>query len=134
MGNPIVSVRNVVPDRRYSVEINPANFWKALVAKTTPNLTGTGTGLKDNLVRLALGPQFTTQEIIEGDIATNIDGSPLNEHFSPVDFTRLVVQGVLTDPFNDYAGARDHFFSRQVLEEAGIVPKEDNAPISPTAV
>ena len=122
MRSPIVNVRNVKPGYPYYARINPANFWKMVVAKTTPQLTGTDSELKDGLVRLALGPQLTTDEIVGNDIATNMDGSPLDENFSPADFAEFVVHGMLTDP-EVGSIAKEYFFSRAVLEEAGIIPK-----------
>ena len=127
MGSPMVTVRNVEPGCRYYARVNAANFWKMVVAKTTPKLAGTDSELKDGLVRLALGPEFTMAEIIENDVATNADGSTLNEHFSPVDFARLVVQDIISYKPNPLCtleiADREHFFSRAVLEEAGIIPK-----------
>jgi hypothetical protein len=121
MSLPIAIVKHVDPKHGYQIRVNPKNFWKRVIEKMTTNLTGTDDEIKQSLIRLAKGPEFAVDEIQRYEIATNMDGSPVNNDLNPLDFSRLVVHFLLHR--TDYR-ERDTFFSRVLLEEAGIIPKK----------
>ena len=120
MTNPIVSVRHINPEHVYFAQINPPKFWQAVHNKMN-NLDlsiSDPEQLKAAMVRLASGPSFTLGEI-RGGIATDMSGKPVDNNLDPTDFSQFVVQGMLHSPVTS---ERNHFFSKEVLQDAGIVP------------
>ena len=121
MINPVVTVKHVDPNYKYYVKIDPAKFWQAVYKKMTGfNFFAADVDRMNDMVRLATGPSFTLDEIRDG-IATDMSGKPVDSNLNPAGFSGCVVEEMLK---KDYASAaRDHFFSRKVLQEAGIITK-----------
>ena len=122
--NPIVRVRHVDPKHMWYAKINPVEFWKAVRAKMkTLPLAGDDAERKSSMLRLATGPSFTREEIRTSGIATDMMDRAVDDNFNPEGFANCVIEEMKRHPDSR---VRDYFFSRKVLEEAGIlsVPKK----------
>lgn len=129
MYKPRVWVNHVDPKLRYLADIDPVEFWKAVNGKMKPCDFGNmdDTDRRAAMIRLATGPAFNTHEIKNSGIATDGMGRPVDNNFNPDGFAACVIKGVMESS----ARTRSQFFSRQVLEEAGIIPKPEEPSADP---
>ena len=117
MGLPIVNVNHVSPEHKYSVLINPWRFWAHVESKRKDPLNLAD--ISDSTLQTVLAVRgrttdFLPEEIIAKGIATNLDGRMVNTRFNHIGFAECVVEGMKKHPDQS---ARDHFFSRQLIQE-----------------
>ena len=118
--NPIVRVEHKNPGAVWFARVNPERFWQAVHGRMKGlDFSGDTEARERNLAQLAMGPSFTAEEIKDLGIATDMQGKPIDKNFNPEGFARCVIEEIRKTGDS----RREAFFSRQVLQQAGLLPK-----------